>query len=83
MHPSSDKRRHPASRLFQSGQFLQRRFYRFIILDLTQVWFTSAGKVDASISKADDLQAASLISLLGERGAVSSLINVDEMANFH
>ncbi len=45
------------------------------ILGMTRLWFTSAGHVDGSVSKVDDLRAASLLSLLGERGAVSSLVN--------
>lgn len=42
---------------------------------LVRIWFTSKGLLDASVSRVDDLRAASLLSLLGEPGAVSSLVN--------
>jgi hypothetical protein len=45
------------------------------ILGLTRVWFTSSGHVDASTSSVDDIRAAALLTLLGERGAVSALVN--------
>ncbi len=40
-----------------------------------RLWFTADGRIDASVNRVDDLRAAALLSLLGERGAVSSLVN--------
>jgi len=45
------------------------------ILGLTRVWFTPQGHLDASSCAVDDIRAAALLSLLGERGAVSALID--------
>ncbi len=45
------------------------------VFGLTRIWFTSAGHVDASLIAVNDIRAAALLSLLGERGAVASLVN--------
>ncbi len=45
------------------------------ILGMTRVWFTPQGHLDASSCAVDDIRAAALLSLLGERGAVSALVD--------
>lgn len=50
------------------------------LLALSRIWFARDGSFDASFSTVDDLRAASLLSLLGERGAVSSLVNAGSKA---
>lgn len=40
-----------------------------------RLWFTHDNKIEGQFTRVDDLRSASLLSLLGERGAISSLIN--------
>ena len=45
------------------------------LLGNLRAWFTEDDEVDLSYTYVDDLRAASLLSVLGERGAITSLIN--------
>lgn len=45
------------------------------ILGLTRIWFTGEGHFDAAACEINDIRAAALLSLLGERGAVSALVD--------
>ncbi len=45
------------------------------VVGTMRLWFTAEEDVGSTFSRVDDLRAASLLSLLGERGAIASLID--------
>ncbi len=70
----ADLRSAVATQAFVSGVELDEKTRQTGLLGHLKLWFGKGGGVEGEFTRVDDLRAASLLSLLSERGAVTSLI---------
>ncbi|MDH3524957.1 MAG: pentapeptide repeat-containing protein [Acidobacteriota bacterium] len=70
----ADLRSASATEAFALGIEVDERTRQKGLIGSMQLWFSGTGRFEAEFTRVDDLRAASLLALLGERGSIASLI---------